>query len=481
MKPRIRAVGAAAAAACALAAPMLPSFPAVAATGADGRIVYQSRADGDWDIYTMNADGTDVRNLTTAGETGDGWDDFQPEWSPDGSRILFVSTRSAGDATDIFVMNADGSQLRQLTDNGPDDPDVTPDWSPDGTRIVFAGKREAEIQWPDAVDDFDLYVMEVAGSTETNISDPEEIQFDELYPDWSPDGTQIAFEGVEYLNYEIEGEPHQGGFRKIVTVSPDGSNRRVVSAERDLHDDANPEDSIPNHDSGPSWSPDGRWLAFWTDQQPEQDYDLALVRRDGTGQVNLTPEYLVSDSFPSWSPDGRELVFTSNRGVQSGTDLFAIDVTPWIGAPAAGAGMEASLRATASADLVVEPQIRRLTTGRRAEQPDWSGGCSAQGTRGDDRLVGTAGPDIMCGRGGNDVIEGRGAADVLIGGRGNDTLLGGPGRDRLFGEAGDDVLRGLGGDDRLVGGPGTDVLDGGDGIDACVDRDPTPAPTACEA
>jgi dipeptidyl aminopeptidase/acylaminoacyl peptidase len=88
--------------------------PAAAQVSApDGRIAFQSNADGDWDIWTMNPDGSDLRNLTSDGETGDGWGDSQPSWSPDGSRIAFVSDRAGG--TDIFVMGADGSDVTRLT------------------------------------------------------------------------------------------------------------------------------------------------------------------------------------------------------------------------------------------------------------------------------------------------------------------------------------------------------------------------------
>ena len=87
----------------------------------DGNIIaFASDRDGDLEIFVMNADGTEIRQLT------DNVVDSAPEGSPDGELIAFVSDRD-GDL-EIFVMNADGTAVRQLTDN--DDTDTVPLWSP---------------------------------------------------------------------------------------------------------------------------------------------------------------------------------------------------------------------------------------------------------------------------------------------------------------------------------------------------------------
>ena len=108
-------------------------------------IAFNSDRDGDWEIFVMNADGTDVRQLTNND------DDGSPAWSPDGERIAFISTRD-GDY-EIFVMNADGTEVRQLTDN--DDGDYQPSWSPDGERIAFASNRNG---------DWEIFVMNADGT-----------------------------------------------------------------------------------------------------------------------------------------------------------------------------------------------------------------------------------------------------------------------------------------------------------------------------
>jgi len=94
----------------------------------------------------MNADGTQVRQLTD----NDVWEAF-PTWSPDGTRIAFVSGRDGDD--EIFVMNADGTQVHQLTDN--DAVDGRPAWSPDGTRILFTSGSG---------DDYEIFVMNADGT-----------------------------------------------------------------------------------------------------------------------------------------------------------------------------------------------------------------------------------------------------------------------------------------------------------------------------
>ena len=95
--------------------------------GSGDRIAFTSDRDGDYEIFVMNADGTDVRQLTD----NSGMDGI-PTWSPDGKRIAFDSEWDGG--SQIFVMNADGTNVHQLTNN--DHRDWDPSWSPDGKRTL---------------------------------------------------------------------------------------------------------------------------------------------------------------------------------------------------------------------------------------------------------------------------------------------------------------------------------------------------------
>ena len=134
----------------------------------------------DSEIFVMNADGTEVRQLT---DNDDG--DFEPSWSPDGKRIAFSSWR-VGDS-EIFVMNADGTKVRQLTDNDGS----APSWSPNGKHIAFSSERDG---------DFEIFVMNADGTEVRQLTDNDEIN---RFPSWSPNGEHIAFTSGNLAYQEI--------------------------------------------------------------------------------------------------------------------------------------------------------------------------------------------------------------------------------------------------------------------------------------
>ncbi len=149
-----------------------------ASTRYDPSIGLCEPAGADWlcptDIYVMNADGSGVRRLTT-----DTAPEYQPVWSPAGDRIAFVRAVGDGNATAIYTMAADGSDVRQVS-SGDGGSDFSPSWSPDGSRIAFAAIR---------YEDRGIWVMGADGTGERLlISDG---YLDD--PEWSPDGRLIAF------------------------------------------------------------------------------------------------------------------------------------------------------------------------------------------------------------------------------------------------------------------------------------------------
>jgi hypothetical protein len=206
------------------------------------RIVYYGR-DGNlfddffqYDVYVMSADGTGQTKLTDSLTQ-----DEQPVWSPDGTRIAFVS----GFLSDIWIMNADGSRQVNLT-NTPESSDYAPWWSADGIRIFYSA------------DGGERHVMNADGSGQTLLpGEPADVAPGSL----SPDGTRIAFSS------------YQSGANKVFVIHADGSDRVRLT-------------DMPGNEYDPSWSPDGTRLAFNSDAVGRND--VFVINADGTGLVNIT-------------------------------------------------------------------------------------------------------------------------------------------------------------------------------------------------
>ena len=235
-----------------------------------GRIVFTSFRDGNYEIYVMDADGGNQENLTNHPAY-----DSQPDWSPDGTKIAFVSDRDS-DATQIHVMDADGMNVIRLTD-GPRQKGA-PDWSPDGGKIAFS------------VDDWEDYVavMDADGGNREKLED------EARHPSWSPDGKQIAF---------VHGE--------IYVIGVGGQGRNKVT------------DDLGGK-SNPSFSPDGRRIAYVVaeNQGPGQIY---VVGADGRNRVRLTQNE-ENDWGPAWSPDGRAIAYSDwGRDFHGTIHLMASD------------------------------------------------------------------------------------------------------------------------------------------------------------
>ena len=144
------------------------------------QVALVARWDGDDEIYVINNDGTDLTQLTFNSAS-----DWHPAWSPDGSQIVFASMRDPvpnyeGPPPEIYVMNADGTRQTRLTRNNTSD--HSPDWSPDGSKIVFASFH---FSYPSVL----INIMNADGSDQTELVDT---PGGDSSPKWSPDGTQIA-------------------------------------------------------------------------------------------------------------------------------------------------------------------------------------------------------------------------------------------------------------------------------------------------
>ena len=238
--------------------------------GQNGKIAFH-RVVGRFAIFTINPDGSGLTMLTSTLSNNE-----NPAWSPDGSKIVFMSDRDGN--FEIYSMNADGSGQTRLTNNTS--ADEFPAWSADGTKIVFTSNRDGN------VGNFEIYSMNADGSGQTRLTNNPASDF---APAWSPDGTKIAFNSTREGNDEI------------YTMNSDGSNPVRLT-------------NNPPSDTDPNWSPDGTKLVF------HRSSEIYSMNADGSDLMNLA-QNPAFDADPAWSPDGSMITFTTNRN-----GLFQITV-----------------------------------------------------------------------------------------------------------------------------------------------------------
>jgi TolB protein len=269
------------------------------------QIVFQSdRNDGNSEIYTMKADGTDIKRLTT----NKGMDET-PIWSPDGKHILFCSDRDHGNV-EIYLMDTDGKNQRNISNHPAHD--GHPNISPDGKRIIFHSNRNMH---PDSAklnpfgknSKHDLFEMDLDGK---NIKQVTESPRWDTYPDISPDGKKIAFRRIipsDMSNYTSNSE--------VFVADRDGKNAFNLS-------------KYPDHDGWPAWSPDGKIIAFASDRERLGNWQLYLIHPDGTGLKRLTEFDSQEAVFakPQWSPDGKRLICT--RSKDGNVEIFIVELEP---------------------------------------------------------------------------------------------------------------------------------------------------------
>lgn len=260
--------------------------PAEAAfPGINGRIAFSSDRGhiSENDIYTMSFTGESVRRLTS-----DPIGSSSPAFSPNGKKIAYVG--SAGRRTNIYVMDADGSNKRLVTDEskipGDGKSDFDPSFSPSGRKIVFSRGEGYRA--------YSLYKINVDGSDFAPVYEGQRLSEN---PAWSPDGTKIA------LNYGPNG---------IATVSPDGTGYDRIGSGYD-----------------PDWSPDGTRLTFALDEGSGVEAEIYTMKEDGTERTQLThpdrpfPLNRTSAGGPVFSPGGGKIAFHDGRDGDG--EIFIID------------------------------------------------------------------------------------------------------------------------------------------------------------
>jgi len=240
-----------------------------------GTIVYAStpQTARSWDLFTVAADGGQIRRLTDSKET-----EQHPSWSPDGQKILFTR----GDAMsniDIYVMQEDGSDVIRLTEHGQRDQRAC--WSPDGTQIAWVSQRDGEKA---------VWIMDSNGSNKRKLVSGRE-------PSWSPDGKRVAFTSSVFHDND-----------EIYVINTDGSNRVRLTNNRKF-------------DWFPAWDPMGRRVSFNSEQFGGQELMLSLA--DGTGRIRITNAEKTYEQESVFSPDGKSLAY-AGKMQEDDYDIYVV-------------------------------------------------------------------------------------------------------------------------------------------------------------
>ena len=241
-----------------------------------GLIAFVSDREGSDGVFLMRPDGSEVRRLTPH----DLPPTSHPSWSPDGLRIAFNAGTPS--ASDIYVINLDGSSLTRLT--GQAGGNFYPSWSPDGSRLAFSSNRDG---------DWDIYVMQEDGSQVRQLVNAPGL---DDKPQWTPDGSRVAFATT------------RNGYPELFAVDP--ANRKegplLAHSIRGIN---------------PAWSHDGERLAF--NVVTSQGFDIAIMAADGEGRRSVIAGE-ASEERPRWSPDGRQLAYYSDAA--GSWDVYTVDV-----------------------------------------------------------------------------------------------------------------------------------------------------------
>jgi uncharacterized delta-60 repeat protein len=266
----------------------------------NGKIAFTSDRDGNREIYLMDADGSNQTRLTNNSSI----DDF-PTWSPDGTKIAFLGTKSAG-VYAIFTMNADGSNRTEVTSVNYQPPSPWSgydwrhmSWSPDGSRIAFTELISGS---------GNLMVVNADGSDRRQLTTG-------FYPAWSPDGSKILFIKASTPN----------PFYNLHTIRPDGTGLHFIAT------------SFPNYyilwDAPPIWSPDG--LKIMVNLSDAANAELNILNADGTNPqffVGLCAYSMRGEAptgcganwgAPTWSPDGNKVAFAQFDFTSRTTEIYS--------------------------------------------------------------------------------------------------------------------------------------------------------------
>lgn len=259
------------------------------------RIAYRRWEDGIGSVVVMDGGGA-TRTLATHRQATDACAPWQPAaWSPDGTMLVYAMAELCGDRPDLFIVRADGSSASRML-LAPGLAGTAPAWSPDGSQIAFVGTE--------ANGDTGLYVVDVGpDDARSGVPEPRRItaagtRLDWTAPRWSPDGTQIA----AATGSNADCIAHATGTMDAVVVRADGLGQRSLAAG-------------DSKEYNPTWSPDGTRLAFQRIVPLDEFVNFRpctmatwVIDADGTHERRLAGLGTDDNQAPLWSPDGTRVV-----------------------------------------------------------------------------------------------------------------------------------------------------------------------------
>lgn len=272
-----------------------------------------------WVIKSDGSGATPLSHYTNAvqidfGSTG-------PVWSPDATKLTYTSGYALDGSNgynppfgvqNVWVMNADGSgatPLTRLTQTNC----FLPVWSPDGSKIAYFSRRAVDGSDNDTAT-YNIWVINADGSNDHPVTQSTAQYVISENPQWSPNGTQIAFDSQRALDGSDSGNGTLPYYTpNIWVVNPDGSGALSLTSQ-----------TSGAGNLAPVWARQGGTLAFMG-----YDGNIWTVNSDGSGLKNLT-NLTKSSSRPfTWSPDGAKLLFTSTRALD-GSDNYLADSNLWL-------------------------------------------------------------------------------------------------------------------------------------------------------